>query len=259
MPDPEDNAPKRVRRPAKMGEVIADAIADEILQRNLPPGTRLPNEAQMVERYEAGRGTVREALRLLEADGLIDVRPGLGGGPVVCEPDVDRVARRLSILLRLSGSTFGAVVDARKALEPTLAQHAASAAEEEQVEALRGSVENLAALAKDGSDQAFIEENSRFHSLVAAASQNPVLNTFWLAIRSIIDGQELGVRYDEGARAAVVTAHRRVLEAIEARDPEAAAKEMRRHVSAIDRHLAEHHPDLIEDRIAAPARLSDSR
>ena len=243
-----DTGAKRVRRPAKMGEVIADAIADEILEQNLQPGTRLPNEAQMVERYQAGRGTVREAMRLLEADGLIDVRPGLGGGPVVREPDVDRVARRLSILLRLSGSTFGAVVDARKALEPTLAHHAAIAASEEQIAALRESVERLDA-AQGAGGQAFIEENARFHSLVAEASHNPVLQTFWLAIRAIVDGQEVGVRYEDDARAAVVVAHRRVLEAIEAHDPERAAQEMSRHVAAIDRHLVEHHPDLIDDPI----------
>lgn len=250
----EGPSPKRVRRPAKMGEMIADAIADEILEQNLQPGTRLPNEAQMVERYEAGRGTVREAIRLLEADGMIDVRPGLGGGPVVREPDVERVARRLSILLRLSGSTFGAVVDARKALEPSLAQHAATAATDEQLEELRGSVERLAA-AEDAGGQTFIEENARFHSLVAEASHNPVLQTFWLAIRAIVDGQEVGVRYDEGARHAVVLAHQRVLAAIEARDPELAAVEMGKHVAAIDLHLAEHHPDLIEDQI----RLSGSQ
>lgn len=239
---------RRVRRPAKMGEVIADAIADEILEQNLEPGTRLPNEAQMVERYEAGRGTVREAIRLLEADGMIEVRPGLGGGPVVREPDVERVARRLSILLRLSGSTFGSVVDARKALEPSLAGHAATAATDEQLEELRGSVERMAESEQAGG-AGFIEENARFHSLVAEASHNPVLQTFWLAIRSIVDGQEVGVRYDEKARTAVAGAHRRVLDAIEARDPERAAAEMSKHVAAIDLHLAEHHPDLVDDQI----------
>lgn len=253
MAERDARAARRVRRPAKMGVVIADAIADEILERNLAPGTRLPNEAQMVERYQAGRGTVREAMRLLEADGLIDVRPGLGGGPVVREPDVERVARRLSILLRLSGSTFGAVVDARKALEPTLAHHAAGTATAEQLDALRGSVERLSA-AQESGGPAFIEENALFHSLVAEASGNPVLHTFWLAIRAIVDGQEVGVRYDAEARAAVVDAHRRVLAAIEARDCERAAAEMRRHVTAIDRHLAEHHPDLIGD----PIRLTGS-
>lgn len=255
MPDRDGTAARRVRRPAKMGEVIADAIADEILERNLAPGTRLANEAQMVERYQAGRGTVREAMRLLEADGLIDVRPGLGGGPVVREPDVERVARRLSILLRLSGSTFGAVVDARKALEPTLAHHAATAATDDQLAALRASVERLAA-AQEAGGQAFIDENARFHSLVAEASRNPVLHTFWLAIRAIVDGQEVGVRYDDEARAAVVVAHQRVLAAIEARDPERAAAEMSRHVAAIDRHLAEHHPDLIDDPIRLTGTLA---
>lgn len=60
-----------------MSQVIADAIADHILEQNLPTGARLANEAQMVEQYGAGRSSVREALRLLEADGLVDIRPGL--------------------------------------------------------------------------------------------------------------------------------------------------------------------------------------
>jgi GntR family transcriptional regulator, transcriptional repressor for pyruvate dehydrogenase complex len=137
------------------------------------------------------------------------------------------------------------VVDARKALEPSLARYAAIAATEEQIEELRGSVERLGAT--DG--PAFIEENARFHSLVAEASHNPVLQTFWLAIRAVVDGQEVGVRYDEGARAAVVVAHQRVFAAIEARDPDLAATEMGKHVAAIDAYLAEHHPDLIDDQI----------
>lgn len=240
-----------VRRPAKMGEVIADAIADEILGQNLEPGTRLDTEARMVERFGAGRGSVREALRLLEADGLIEVRPGLGGGPVVKAPDPNRVARRLSILLRLSGSTFGSVVDARKAIEPSLAAEAATAATDEQLEQLADSVERLAAATESG--DGFVEENQRFHGLVAEASGNPVLETFWLAIRNIVDGQELGVRYDADVRAAVVKAHRRVYNAIASRDPAKAAREMGRHVAAIDQHLAEHHPDVVTDQIRVSA------
>lgn len=238
---------KTIKRPAKMGETIADAIADEILARNLPPGTRLSNEAEMVEQYGAGRGTVREAMRLLEADGLIEVRPGLNGGPVVREPNVERVARRLSILLRLSGSTFGSVIDARAGIEPSLALHAAEAATEEQLTELRASVERLAAAVPTG--EGFVDENAHFHNLIAQASCNPILHTFWLAIRSIIDGQEVGMRYDEPARVAVVKAHRKILDRLEARDGPGAAAAMDRHVTALTRHVARQKPSPIDDQV----------
>lgn len=252
MLDADDGLSPRIGKPVRKGEMIADAIADEILQRNLASGTRLPNEAQLAERYGAGRATVREALRLLEADGLVEVRPGLGGGPVVSEPDMERVGRRLSILLRLSGSTFWAVAAARKVLEPALAFYAAKSATEEQLQAMEASVERLEQ-AQDEGGQAFIAENARFHSLIAESSGNPALLTFWFAIRAIIDGQELGIRYGADERRAVVKAHRRVYKAIAARDPEKARLEMERHVAAIDDHLAKNHPELIDEKIAVAA------
>jgi len=236
-----------------MSQVIADAIADQILEQNLPAGARLANEAQMVEQYGAGRSSVREALRLLEADGLVDIRPGLGGGAVVGQPDVNRVARRLTILLRLSGASFSEVVAARKTIEPSLARHAAEAATDEQVAEITASVERLAALSQ--SNEAFIEENARFHSLIADASGNAVLTTFWRAISAIVDGHEVGVRYDERARSAVVAAHRAVAEAVAAREPALAAEAMSAHVSAVDKYLEKHYPDLVDKpiRIIAPS------
>jgi DNA-binding FadR family transcriptional regulator len=73
------------RRTAKVSEIIAREIVHD--SRGLPPGTMLPSEAKLLERYQVGRTSLREALRVLEMQGLIVIRPGPGGGPMLTEVD----------------------------------------------------------------------------------------------------------------------------------------------------------------------------
>ena len=85
---------KRPLHRTKTAIVIADAIAEFIFARRLAPGTVLATEAQMIAEFGVGRATLREALRLLEAEGLVLVRAGPNGGAIVQQPTPDRLARR---------------------------------------------------------------------------------------------------------------------------------------------------------------------
>ena len=76
-----------VNRPMKTAEIVARAISDDILRNSRQSGDRLPPEKDMLEMYAVGRGTLREALRYLELQGIIDIKPGSRGGPVVSAPD----------------------------------------------------------------------------------------------------------------------------------------------------------------------------
>src|SRR4051794_35691803 len=87
-----------VRRPRspKTSERVARELVDHIVDNDLQEGTMLPNEKQLVEIFEVGRTTVREALRLLETRGAITIRPGPRGGPVVRRPRPDDLREGLS-------------------------------------------------------------------------------------------------------------------------------------------------------------------
>jgi len=80
---PEGSEDSGVARGMKTSERIAATIVADIAAQGLVPGDRLPNEAAMIERFQLGRGSVREALRILEVHGIIQLRSGPGGGPVV--------------------------------------------------------------------------------------------------------------------------------------------------------------------------------
>src|SRR5215211_3941173 len=70
-------------RAEKVSEVVARSIVQDIAARRLPPGTMLPSESVMLDRYRVGRASLREGLRILEIQGLITIKPGPGGGPMV--------------------------------------------------------------------------------------------------------------------------------------------------------------------------------
>jgi GntR family transcriptional regulator, transcriptional repressor for pyruvate dehydrogenase complex len=229
----------------KLSTLLADSITETILKEALQPGARLPSEREMREQFGVGRGTLREALRVLEAEGLITVRSGPHGGPVVARPDPNRLARLLILLLIAWGATLREVYDVRIVLEPLAAGLAAQSATSEQIEAIRESVEALTEAV--GDEGAVIEENQRFHRLLAEASGNPVLIAFSLALLTIFDGYAMGTHYDLKTRREVARVHRGILDAIVDRDAEKAHKLALAHNEAALKFLTRRYPKLLDE------------
>src|ERR1700733_6247644 len=90
------------RRPQKAAMLIAQRIVHDALREHLRPGARLPAGGLMLERYEIGRGTLREALRLLEFEGVITLKPGPKGGPILLNPAASHLASTLQLLMQLN-------------------------------------------------------------------------------------------------------------------------------------------------------------
>ena len=235
-----------LRRP-KLATVVADAIADHILARGLQAGDPLPTEAALVAEYGVARSTVREALLLLESEGLIMNRPGRSGGPVVQRPTGEQLARRLSLTLSVSRVCFGDVVRARRVIEPELVAGAAANATPEQLAELDASVTALEAALDD--ESTFLTRNEEFHGMIARAAGNEVLAVFWSAIQRIADGHEVGIRFGSAARQEAVQAHRRILAALQARDAAAAARVMTAHLDGFHELISERYPELLEDPV----------
>lgn len=161
-------------------------VAREIVRSlaGKPPGTMLPGEADMVEQYGASRSSVREALRILEAQGLIMIRPGPGGGPILIGPQSDALGKTQSLFFHLLGARYVDLLTAQAALEPMLARLAAQNPDREQVEPLR----QYAGLNLDdvATDEAYSRLAFAFHSAVAAASGNPVLSLLAESVGDIL-------------------------------------------------------------------------
>jgi GntR family transcriptional repressor for pyruvate dehydrogenase complex len=113
------------RRTAKTAETIAASIVRDIVARGLQTGDTLPPEAAMLSQYRVARGSLREGLRLLEVQGMIRLKPGPGGGPVVGSVDPQNLARITTLYLHLGGATYADLEATHLTIEPLIAELAA--------------------------------------------------------------------------------------------------------------------------------------
>jgi GntR family transcriptional repressor for pyruvate dehydrogenase complex len=216
------------RRSPKQSELIARDLATYIVDADLPPGTPLPPEREMVESLGVGRTTLREALRLLETRGVLTIRSGPRGGPIVRRPDPRDLSEGLSLILEFDKADLTVMMEARSALEPAAARLAATHITPEQLDGLKANNQTIRDSVHDV--EAFFELNKEFHRLVAEASGNIVVRIFVESIMSIADGQAAGIVYGKPQIEAIAEAHDRVINALEAGDPKAAEAAMNEHL-----------------------------
>ena len=109
--------PTKRSRPVR----VAEAIKDWVVTHRLGPGDRLPSEAELMTRFGMAKGTIREAMRILEAEGLVETRTGPGGGGFVGQVSTERASALLANYFYFRDLTIGDLYQIRRALEPELA------------------------------------------------------------------------------------------------------------------------------------------
>lgn len=226
------------RRNPKMSERIAHRLVNYIVENQLSEGTPLPVESELVGALEVGRSTLREALLLLETWGVITVKAGRNGGPIVRRPRPEDLREALALQLHFASATLRDVIEAREALEPMTARLAAQRMAPSELEELQVTVDRIRA--DLGSQAVFLEQNRRFHSLIAEATGSVVLHAFNDSIKSIADGASVGVQYERRHRVAVAEAHERIIDAIQRRDADAAEDAMRTHLVEASAYWSTH-------------------
>lgn len=230
-------------RQVKLAVIVAREIANDIFARGLLPGDALPNEGEMLKVLDVSRATLRESLRVLETQGVIAMRTGRGGGPVVAQPSPRALADTLTVNLRSLGVTFEEILFTRDTIEPALAREAALNRADEDLDRLRATARALEDAGWDSAET--LRLNRQFHSAVALASRNRPLAIMWAAISTVADGQEVGAEVDERLWSAGNAAHAKIVKAIEDGDPDRAERAMSVHVDAFHREMAVGHPDLL--------------
>jgi DNA-binding FadR family transcriptional regulator len=210
-------------------------------------GDALPPEREMLVEYGVGRGTLREALRYLEMQGVITIRPGPGGGPAVNQPGPRHLARNLSIILEFARTPLRAIVETRSVIEPAIAASAATRIDAEHLQEIKRSVERMRD--NPGNLDIFLTENEHFHDLIAWSSDNTVFGYLLSSLHWISDGTVMGVQYPLWAQKVVAKAHKRIYEAIASGDPERSKEAMTAHVAEYARYLEERYPELLDQTI----------
>jgi DNA-binding FadR family transcriptional regulator len=158
---------------------VARLIVREIASNQLGPGSVLAPEHVMARQYGVGHPAVREALRLLEAQGLIVVRPGVGGGPVVGTPSGTDFAQTMTMFLQANGTKVSQLNDAVAAMEASCATLAARRVvdgthDPDLLEAVQEISHND--LLSDETDDAFITHGGAFHRAVRELAGNYIVD-----------------------------------------------------------------------------------
>ncbi|MBO0814130.1 MAG: FadR family transcriptional regulator [Actinobacteria bacterium] len=227
--------------------LVAQRIVRDIGRAGLRPGDLLPPERAMLETYETGRGTLREALRLLEFQGVIAVKPGPGGGPILLSPAASHLASTLQLLMQLNQAPYRAVVEARLELEPVISRLAAERIGDESLGELAGSVGRARGKLEDG--DWLREAHRHFHGVIAWSSGNIVFGYIVDALLGILDGTVIGID-DRGERhAAILRAHEEIYAAIARHDAAAAGERMREHIEEYARYAQRKFPEILDQTI----------
>lgn len=220
-----DNVGVPKRRTEKISELVARDIVHDM--KGLAPATMLPAEAAMLERYRVGRASLREALRILEAQGLIVIRPGPGGGPMVAPVQSRDFARMTALYLHLSGATYGDVLAARLVMEPVMAKLAAERQDTGQLARLE---EFILPATAPVDDATYMASSSDFHDLLSGLSSNPVLDFMGRALKDIYTERFEHTVFPMEARGRIAHDHGAIAKAIVAGNALRAERLMRDHM-----------------------------
>jgi len=214
------------RKPKKASEQLADEILDYIVDHNLAPGTRLAPERQMLADTGRARGTLREALRLLESRGVVEVRAGSAGGAFVRKPQPADLGAAITAVLLVEGASMLDVLAAREDMEVAALMRAATRISPRHLEVMQDSVNCLRQ--HIGDRERFVMEAGRFHAVINEAAMSPVLRILNEALRAT---QMSSTSYFSMAyRKRVAAEHQDIIDALIGNDAQLAVERMRTHV-----------------------------
>jgi GntR family transcriptional regulator, transcriptional repressor for pyruvate dehydrogenase complex len=232
------------RRTLKTSERVAVDIVRDIVAQGLQSGSRLPLEAAMARQYNVSRASLREALRLLEVQGLIRLKPGPGGGPVVGTVEPANLARTASLYFRLGGATYGDLMRTQVLVEPLCAQLAAQHPDRRAAMApfLDGSTDV-------GDERQYRRLTLDFHRVVWTLAANPVLTLLTQAVTHLVADHVVATMDPVELRHDIVAEHALLARTIAAGRADKAAALMAEHFQAQLDYYVEHWPARLDDLI----------
>jgi GntR family transcriptional regulator, transcriptional repressor for pyruvate dehydrogenase complex len=218
-------------------EEAADQIAEKVRAGELRTGDRLPGERSLAAQMQISRPTLREAVKVLVEAGVLEVRRGPGGGMYVATDVVPTDLVRHSASLRLA--EIAAVLEARRMLEPRVAQLAAERATEDDLAALERSIDAMRLLVAGGWDprheDRFLQLDVQFHLAIARASGNPTVETLMrLLFRQLEIARDMAMHLPLVPEW-TIGIHERTLAALRGGDPDEVEAVMDEHLGQLER------------------------
>lgn len=216
---------------------IVRQVRQAIMNGKLKPGQKLPSEKELLLQFGVSKHTLREALRALESMGFIEIRQGAGGGPVICEIDMDNTRDMIASFLYFKNVSVRNLCEVRKIFEPYLARLAAERFGPEDIEKLISLNEAYSKSLKR--KKPAIKEEVTFHVLLAKASGNPAMILILEFVNSLLIDLKNHLKPGLGFSEKVLAAHESIVEAIATKNGQAAADAMYNHICEVEDELEE--------------------
>lgn len=231
----------------KTSERVALEIVQDIVEHRRQAGDRLPLESEMLTQYHVSRSSLREALRLLETQGLLAIRPGAGAGTVVCEPEPSNLGRTMTLYFHMADVTYDELLESWKMIEPMVAELAARNPDAEaRLESLGRFVPDSASAQPE---QKVIPAGQSFHSAVARLTGNRALELVSRAIGSIVSEHILQLKTRVELEPFIIDDHSRLARAIVDGRTALARELMADHVERVDADFRSFWPQKVGQRV----------
>lgn len=241
----------------KRTDEIVDAIKRTIIEHGLQPGDRLPQERELIEQYSASKGTIREALKALEVQGLISVRTGPGGGAFIETVSEQRAMSLFSNYLFAKTLTIADIYALRKVIEPLVAVSAMQNIDEKAYKRLNDIIaiyDHEPADAQERWDQRMAELD--FHSVVAEYSDNALLAFICRFLQRLLKDlaicRDIYLQPKPVARQQGIEFQRQLIAAMRQRDGEAVHSIMARHMAYAEQAMLGLQAELTDNFIHDP-------
>ncbi len=218
----------------KVYELIAERLLAQIGERRWKPGDPLPTERALMDTYQVGRSSVREALRILESKGLI--KSAHNGGFAVADYG-SMLNRSLQLLLQMQETNLHELFEMRKILEVEVAALAASRRTEEDLAHMARAIDEM--IEGLASEDRYIGADLQFHLTVAEASGNRIAVHMMHAIRELLHRALRSIYPIPGSPQRSIAQHRTILAAIAAKRPSDARERMREHLVRVQGDISD--------------------
>jgi DNA-binding FadR family transcriptional regulator len=232
-PTAEESAPPAwSRRPTNLAKAVTEELVRRVVRGDYPPGSALPAEHALCATFSVSRTVIREAVKVLQEKGLVQIRQG--SGTAVLPPTSWNLLDELVLAAVIDDdATLGIlddVVVTRRLLESDMANVAARSADEDAVDQMRQLVDRMDELVDD--PESYHEHDRAFHDTVMRASGNRIARAVVRSLESqVINTSSYMGKTERALCEASNRGHRRICERIAARDPEGAAEAMFAHIT----------------------------
>ena len=222
--------------PKRTFEDISEQIKNLIYSKALKPNDRLPSERELAERFNTGRMSVREALRILEESGFVSIKQGADGGIFVKELDSTGMTKSLSGLMNVGNLTLQEIKEARVAIESIIIESGIKRFTKEQLGALDSNIKDCERFYKNRRKEEYPEfsdeQLGKFHILIAETSKNRLYKYFVKSLLDLYVNQIIRYVPDSAEYSRHLKQHREIYEAIKIKDLKRAKKAIENHMQS---------------------------